>query len=141
MKNLFKLIFLTIVGSLFITGCGNNDPKNDPKDAALSFFNGIKNGNVDDFRKYSTEITQKTIINLFSIQCKEKLTTDEKISNCLKHVTRDISKYEAGQVTQSNDTQASVISQEHYKNGKVQSGDFYVEKIGDQWKVHMNYGK
>src|SRR5574344_254085 len=112
MKNLFKLIFLTIVGSLFITGCGNNDPKG----AALSFFNGIKNGNVDDFRKYSTEITQKTIINLFSIQCKEKLTTDEKISNCLKHVTRDISKYEADQVTQSNDTQASVIIQEHYKN-------------------------
>ena len=86
MKNIFKLIFITIIGLLVLAGCSDNSPKG----ATLAFLNAMKDGNVEDFRKYSTQSTQQVMAFALAMQCKGAIKEDSALSTCLKSVTKDV---------------------------------------------------
>ncbi len=129
MKNIFKLIFITIMGLLVLAGCSDNSPKG----ATLAFLNAMKDGNVEDFRKYSTQSTQQVMAFALAMQCKGAIKEDSALSTCLKSVTKDVSKYKVVDVQENGKTSAI-----YGKDGNINKESYNLEKFADEWKINIS---
>ncbi len=54
MKNFIKITFLSLVSLILFSGCFEETAA----DATENFFYSVKEGNVEDYHKYSTGATQ-----------------------------------------------------------------------------------
>ena len=134
MKNIFKLIFITIIGLLVLSGCSDNSPKG----ATLAFLNAMKDGNVEDFRKYSTQSTQQVMAFALAMQCKGAIKEDSALSTCLKSVTKDVSKYKVVDVQENGKTSAIVTAEIYSKDGNINKESYNLEKFADEWKINIS---
>lgn len=135
MKNIFKLIFITIIGLLVLAGCSDNSPKG----ATLAFLNAMKDGNVEDFRKYSTQSTQQIIAFGLAMECDEgAIKEDSALSTCLKSLSKNVSKYKVVDVQENGKTSAIVTAEIYGKDGKINKESYNLEKFADEWKINIS---
>ncbi len=127
MKNIIKMIFLTLISLTLFIGCLDETAKN----ATENFFYSVKEGNVEDYHKYSTESTQ-AIFNISFAQCTKEL------SDCMKDSFQKFSKFKAVDSLEIDPTTTVVTVEEYTNDGKIIREKIYVNKIDGQWKVNLN---
>ncbi|MCT7909174.1 DUF4878 domain-containing protein [Arcobacter lacus] len=127
MKNFIKIIFLSLVSLTFFSGCFEETAA----DATENFFYSVKEGNVEDYHKYSTESTQD-IMNISFAKCTKDL------SDCMKDSFQKFSKFKVVDSLEVDPTTAIVTVEEYTKDGKIIREKIHVSKIEEQWKVNLN---
>ena len=127
MKNFIKIIFLSLVSLTFFSGCFEETAA----DATENFFYSVKEGNVEDYHKYSTESTQD-IMNISFAKCTKDL------SDCMKDSFQKFTKFKVVDSLEIDPTTTVVTVEEYTTDGKIIREKIHVSKIEEQWKVNLN---
>jgi len=131
-KGILSLIFAGLI-MFSATGCGKKDS---PKTAAVEFMNSFVTGDVDSFKKYSTQDTQA----LFALMMATKCSKEDMKNNpgkCLKLIGANIKNIEVVKVDKNGENNALVTLKETLKNGETKTTQMPVTKTKDGWKVYI----
>lgn len=134
MSNVVKIAFMGILALFMFSGCGSNSPE----DVAVGFYEAIKNGDVDKYKKYSTTSTQGVMAFGFGMKCMGKnLEDDKELSECMKE-TSGFSKIESIGTEEKSDTVSIVTLKIYDEDGGSKEEKVKVKKIDDEWKVDIS---
>lgn len=127
MKNFIKIIFLSLISLTFFSGCFEETAA----DATENFFYSVKEGNVEDYQKYSTESTQ-AIMNISFAKCTKDLP------ECMKDSFQKFSKFKVIDSLEVDPATVIVTVEEYTTDGKIIREKIHVSKLENQWKVNLN---
>ena len=89
MKKILLIISLIIVT---FSGCFSDSPES----SIEKFFNALRDGNIENYKKYSTDSTKTLITLQLSMQCSNNnLKNDIELSECMKKTYSDFTKFKA----------------------------------------------
>lgn len=126
-KNILKTVFISLFSLTFFYGCFDETASS----ATEKFFYSVKEGNVEDYYKYSTTSTQ-AIFNISFAQCKKDL------KDCMKDSFQKFTKFKVVNSLEIDPTTVFVTIEEHTNDGKIIREKIYVNNIDGQWKVNLN---
>lgn len=129
-----KLFIISIV-LLTFAGCFSDSAES----SAEKFFNSLKDGDIENFKKYSTESTKALLSLQLSIQCGGmNLKNDIELSQCMKNTFSTFTKFKAVSSKENGNPTSMIVTLEEYKkDGNIIKEDLAVEKFGDDWKVNL----
>lgn len=130
MKNILKIAFITLLSAVLFSGCGSDTPES----ATKKFLNSLKDGNVKDFKKYSTEGTQSLIRFSLIGHC-PNINGDKELSVCLKLLADDVAEYIVTDIKEYDETSARVYVNAKLKSGLINKAKYDLKKIDGDWKV------
>lgn len=130
-----KVLSIGLITALCFSGCTENDPKS----AAENFFNAIKDGNVSDFKKYSTDSTRTLIGLQLGMTCsQQQLSSESGLSECMKKTFSRFDKFKAISSTENGNPSSVIVTIEEYtKTGQIAKENINVEKFDEEWKVNL----
>lgn len=132
MKKILLIISLIIVT---FSGCFSDSPES----SIEKFFNALRDGNIENYKKYSTDSTKTLIILQLSMQCSNNnLKNDIELSECMKKTYSDFTKFKAVSSKENGNPTSMIVTLEEYKkDGNIIKEDLIVEKFADEWKVNI----
>jgi hypothetical protein len=132
MKKILLIISLIIVT---FSGCFSDSPES----SIEKFFNALKDGNIENFRKYSTDSTKALISLQLSMQCSGmNLKNDAELSECMKKTFSNFTKFKAVSSKENGNPTSMIVTLEEYKKDEnIIKEDLIVEKFEDEWKVNL----
>ena len=109
-----------------------------PQSSIEKFFNALKDGNIENFRKYSTDSTKALISLQLSMQCSGNLKNDAELSECMKKTFSNFTKFKAVVSKENGNPTSMIVTLEEYKkDGNITKENLLVEKFEDEWKVNI----
>ena len=132
MKKILLIISLIIVT---FSGCFSDSPES----SIEKFFNALRDGNIENYKKYSTDSTKTLITLQLSMQCSNNnLKNDIELSECMKKTYSDFTKFKAVSSKENGNPTSMIVTLEEYKkDGNIIKEDLIVEKFEDEWKVNL----
>jgi hypothetical protein len=132
MKKILLIISLIIVT---FSGCFSDSPES----SIEKFFNALRDGNIENYKKYSTDSTKTLITLQLSMQCSNNnLKNDIELSECMKKTYSDFTKFKAVSSKENGNPTSMIVTLEEYKkDGNIIKEDLIVEKFADEWKVNI----
>lgn len=132
MKKILLIISLIIVT---FSGCFSDSPES----SIEKFFNALRDGNIENYKKYSTDSTKTLIILQLSMQCSNNnLKNDIELSECMKKTYSNFTKFKAVSSKENGNPTSMIVTLEEYKkDGNITKEDLIVEKFADEWKVNI----
>ena len=132
MKKILLIISLIIVT---FSGCFSDSPES----SIEKFFNALRDGNIENYKKYSTDSTKTLITLQLSMQCSNNnLKNDIELSECMKKTYSNFTKFKAVSSKENGNPTSMIVTLEEYKkDGNIIKEDLIVEKFADEWKVNI----
>lgn len=130
-----KKIFIGILSIVFIatlfTGCFNS-VENTPKGVTEAYFKSLNDGDIDSFKKYSSQKHQDLVLGFVRLGCKK-----DSLSDCFEDLPKDINNtIKDISVVTENATNATLkVSYYNEKKKKSKTEDYKLAKINGNWKV------
>lgn len=122
-----KMLILAITTAVMLTGCGEEGPV----ESAQNFYNGLKNGDIDQMKKYSTKKTSDMIFGLLGLGCK-----GEDLSVCLKKNGKNKKAIRVLRIIKQTETTAVVEMETTKGTEKPKLSKTNMEKVDGIWKIH-----
>ena len=132
MKKILLIISLIIVT---FSGCFSDSPES----SIEKFFNALRDGNIENYKKYSTDSTKALISLQLSMQCSGmNLKNDAELSECMKKTFSNFTKFKAVASKENGNPTSMIVTLEEYKkDGNITKENLLVEKFEDEWKVNI----